>query len=134
MSLEVEPKSFLGRTMSRSHHLRVGHEGQRYQALLLPVYANHTVEGPRRHSVFQSHPVPCFRAVLDAPSCRHGSSCVQYCKQCIIIYLSKMLLSIPASKQTTNQVVFIFLSPMVLIHGKTQSKLTFWWQQTHLTQ
>lgn len=37
-----------------------------------------------------------------APTCRHGSSCFQYCKQCIITYLSKILLSIHTPEQTTK--------------------------------
>lgn len=64
----LNPKSFLGRTMPRNHHLRVGHEGQRYQALLLPAYAGHTVEGPETQclpkspsSLFQSSSPGCCK-------------------------------------------------------------------------
>lgn len=126
----LNPKSFLGRTMPRNHHLRVRHEGQKYQALLLPAYASHTVEGPETHSVFQSHQVPCFRAaVLDAAkNCPYMQAwqLLFSVLQTVYHYISFQNFTVHPYTQADNQVVFTFLSSVVLIHGKTQSKLNFW--------
>lgn len=83
-----------------------------------------------RHSVFQSHQVPCFRAaVLDAAkNCPYMQAwqLLFSVLQTVYHYISFQNFTVHPYTQADNQVVFTFLSSVVLIHGKTQSKLNFW--------